>query len=125
MPTIVNLPNGPFASDTTPVYTCQIVDGTGAGIPAADFLTLTLSIRDTLTGAIINNCTQDDILNTGRGAIDDEGNLTIQLEVADTSMSGVPSASRVQRSLIIDWLTATNLTGRHQANFTLTRLAGP
>jgi len=101
------------------------VDGEGAGIPAADFLTLTLSIRDTLTGAIINDCTQDNILNTGRGTIDDEGNLMIQLEVADTSMSGTPSASRVQRSLIIDWLTATNLTGRHQANFILTRLAGP
>jgi len=124
MPAIVNLPNGPFASDTTPVYTCRIVDSTGVGIPAADFLTLTLSICDTLTGAIVNNCTRDDILNTGRGTIDDEGNLTIQLEVGDTSMTGVPSASRVQRSLIIDWTTTTDLAGRHQANFVLTRLAG-
>lgn len=124
MPAIVNLPNGPFAESTTPVYTCQIVDGLGAGIPAADFVTLTLTIVDTATRTVINNCNQDDILNTGRGTIDDQGNLTIQLGVLDTSMSEVPGDNQIQRSLVIDWSTATNLTGRHQANFILCRLAG-
>ena len=123
MTTIVNLPNGPFANGSTPVYTSQIVDGLGRGIPAADFLTLTLSIVDTMTGQVVNGCSQVDILNTDRGTIDADGNLTVQLEVGDTYMSGSPG-SRVQRSLVIDWLTATNLTGRHQANFYLQRLAG-
>lgn len=125
MPTIVNLPNGPFAANTTPVYTCKIVDGTGAGIPAADFSSLTLTIVDTLTGVVINSCSQDNILNTGRGTIDDDGNLTIMLGTLDTSMSEVPSASKVQRSLVIDWVTLTELAGRHQVNFILSRLAGP
>lgn len=124
MPAIVNLPNGPYAAGSTPVYTCQIVDGTGAGIPADDFITLTLTIVDTLTGTVINNCSQDDILNVGRGTIDDDGNLVVQLGADDTSMAEVPTASKVQRSLVLDWETSTDLIGRHQANFNLSRLAG-
>lgn len=127
---VVNLP-GPWASGSTPVYQGQIVDPYGNGIPAADFSALTLTIADTLTGTIINNVDQVNILNTGRGTIDTEGNLTINLQAGDTSMSEVPGAAQVQRSLIIDWTYAVTGSqasagsGRHQANFILAALAGP
>lgn len=127
---IVNLPS-PFAAGSTPIYLSQIVDPYGTGIPAADFSVLTLTLADTLSGAIINSVNQVNILNTGRGTIDSSGNLQIQLTAADTAMDEVPGAAQVQRSMIIDWTyatsgpKATSGTGRHQANFILLALAGP
>ena len=126
LPPVVNASNGPYASGSTPIFTGQIVDGDGDGIPAANLETFTLSIVDTLTGAIINSVSQVDVLNVDRGTVDDEGNFVISLEVADTSMAEVPGATRVQRSLILDWTTDDTPTqaGRHQVNFFLLRLAG-
>lgn len=126
LPAIVNLPNGPFASGTRPRYQGTLVDGVGAGIPAADLDSFTLTIVDTLSGMIINDCDAADILNVGRGTVDDEGNFVITLEVDDTSMTEAPSDDRIQRSLILDWATTDDppLVGRHQANFILLRLAG-
>lgn len=126
LPPVVNAPNGPYASGTTPQFDGQIVDGEGAGIPAANLDSLTLSIVDTLTGAVINSVSQVDVLNVGRGTVDAEGNFVITLEAADTEMIEVPSATRVQRSLILDWATdaVVPLVGRHQVNFILLRLAG-
>jgi hypothetical protein len=128
---IVTAANSPFASGSTPTYTGLIVDPYGNGIPAAAFSGLTLSIVDTLSGDVINDASQVNILNTGRGTIDAEGNLTIALETGDTTMDEAPGAAQIQRSLIIDWQYATSGpqattgTGRHQANFILTALAGP
>ena len=120
----------PFAANSTPTYTGQMVDPYVNGIPASDFSALTLTIADTLSGAIINSVNQVNILNTGRGAIDSSGNLTISLEAGDTSMSEVPGIAQIQRSLIIDWTYAvtgsqpSSGSGRHQANFLLVALAG-
>ena|SRR5579859_4010148 len=130
---VVQAPNGPYAAGSTPVLAGQFVDPYGVGIPAAAFSVLTLSIVDTASGAIINSCSQINILNTGRGKVDASGNLTISLDVADTSMSEVPGAAQVQRSLVIDWTYATagptppasSGSGRSQINFMLLSLAGP
>jgi len=127
---IVNI-SSPWPAGSTPTYTCQIVDPYGVGIPASAFSSLTLSIVDTLSGAIINGASQVNILNTGRGMIDSSGNLTIVLETGDTSMSEAPGQAQIQRALVIDWTYATTGsqpsfgTSRHQVNFILLALAGP
>ncbi|MDE2105056.1 MAG: hypothetical protein KGL39_47900 [Patescibacteria group bacterium] len=126
---VVNV-GAPWAAGSTPIYTDQIVDPYGTGIPASAFSALTLSIVDTLSGTVINNVNQTNILNTGRGSIDSAGNLTISLEAGDTSLSELPSAAQVQRSLIIDWTYSVSGsqpsagTGRHQVNFVIVALAG-
>ncbi len=127
LPSIVNLPTGPWAAGSTPIYTAQIVDQSGEGIPADDLASLTLSIVDTLSGAVVNGVSSTNILNTGRGSVDDRGNLVVILEAGDTSMVEVPGAEQVQRSLIFDWTTVADLevVGRHQVNFLLLALAGP
>ena len=124
MPAIANVPGGPWAAGTTPVYTATLVDGSGNPISGVTLAALTLTIADTLTGTIINGVSQINILNTGRGTIDAAGLLTISLEPGDTSMSET-TGPQVQRSLIIDWTyNAGAAVGRHQANFMLVALAG-
>lgn len=128
MPAVTNVSGGPFAAGSTPVYTARIVDGGGVGIAASRFSALTLTIVDTLSGAVVNGVSQINILNTGRGTIDASGNLTISLLAGDMAMDEAPGAARIQRSLVIDWTFTTGLvvgTGRHQANFELVALAGP
>lgn len=123
MTTIVTISGGPFPSDATLVYTGQLLDGDGVGIPASALATLTLSIADTMTGTIVNNCSQVDILNTGRGTIDNLGNLVVTLTPADTSLVDWETCvSPVQRSLVIDWATGSGIVGRHQVNFALLQL---
>jgi hypothetical protein len=122
---IVAAPNGPYAAGSTPVYIGQIVDATGTGIPSANLAALTLTIADTLSGEVINGCEAVNILNTDRGTVDGQGNLTIRLEVGDTSLGEVNTPS-VQRSLVIDWSVKPNdEIGRHQVNFIILALAGP
>ena len=128
---IVTAPNSPYAAGSTPIYRGTLVDPYGAGIPAADLSSLTLTIADVLTGDVINGVSQVNILNTGRGTIDSSGNLQVSLLAADTSMDEVPGSLQVERALVIDWTyatsgpAATSGSGRHQVNFTLVALSGP
>jgi hypothetical protein len=125
LPPIVNMPNGPFASGSQPVYRGQLFDNGGHGMDIANLATFTLTIADTLTGEIINSVNHVDILNTGRGLIDDGGAFIVTLMTADTLMNEVPGAPQVQRSLVLEWTTkdVPPETGRHQADFILLRLA--
>lgn len=125
MPVISNL-GPPVGAGSTLTYNGQIVDPFGIGIPASAFSSLTLTIVDTFSGVVINGCDQADILNNGRGTIDEVGNLTVMLETGDTSMSEVPGVAQIQRSLVINWefetLTAQGV-GNHQANIIIQALA--
>lgn len=126
MPAVVQIPTGPFASGTTPLYTALLQDNRGNPAPGSFLDSLTLSIVNTLTGEIINSVDKVDVLNTGRGQLDEAGNLSIQLEVGDTSLDSTPGTLQIQRSLILDYSYAGgSLVGRHQVNFILSALAGP
>jgi hypothetical protein len=122
--TIVNI-RASFPAGSTPVYTGQIVDGAGVGIPALDLNTLILSIVDTARATIINGVNQVNILNNNRGTVDALGNLTISLQKGDTSMLTTPTLLSVTRSLVIEWTYNGGASeGRHQVNFGLLALVG-
>jgi hypothetical protein len=129
LPARVNISTGDIPANTTPVYTGNFVYGGPYGdapLPGSALDTLTLTICDTLTGAIVNGCDAVDILNTGRGSVDDDGKLTIGLLAGDTDMSEVPGAATVLRSLIIDWTYNGGASvGRREVTFTVTALTGP
>jgi hypothetical protein len=114
------------ASGATAVYTAKIVDVNGNPLPATDVNTLTLSLVDTSSGSIINDVSAVDILNVGRGTLDDAGNLTITLgqgaNQADTVSLG-PTLST--RSMVIDWSYGMGNFGRHQVNFQIFLPVGP
>ena len=124
MPAIVNLTPA-IPACTTPIYRAVVTDGNGDPVPGSLLDTLTLTIADVSTRSIINGVEYVNILNTGRGTVDEEGNLAITLEVGDTTMDELlPYNIRmVKRALIVDW-TYNNgqYTGRHQANFIVTSL---
>ena len=102
----------------------QLVDAVGVGISQADLLTFTLTLFDTMSGAIVDDVSQADILNTGRGTVDDEGNFVVTLTADDTSTGELPGATMVQRSMVLDWSTSS-FSGRQQVNFWIEVLGGP
>jgi hypothetical protein len=123
---IVDVTGSPVGANTTSPYTADMRDEEGNEIPGSVLDAMTLTIIDTLSGAIVNGCQNVDILNTGRGTIDETGHLTINLETGDTDMSEVPGASMVQRSLIINWTMNDGTTLRsHRANFFVRNLLNP
>jgi hypothetical protein len=62
---IVNLPNGPFAAGSTPVITGQLTYVDGSPVMGTRLLSLTLTIADVGSGAVI--ISDVNILNTDRG----------------------------------------------------------
>jgi hypothetical protein len=120
---IVNLPNGPYAEGSSPVITGQLKDVNGIVVPGSRFTSVTLTIIDTASGAVINGVQNVDILNTGRGVIDNQGNLTITLLSSDTSMSEAPGVPSVQRSLIVKFASGP-FTGVGRGDFQIVAIGG-
>lgn len=113
----------PIVAGTTAVYTGYLQDATGAPIPPANLNSLSLTIRDTLTGSIINGVQNINILNTGRGALSQNASgtlLTCTLVSGDTGAFNATQGFEI-RSLFFSW-TFNNASGQgfHQADFQIT-----
>lgn len=113
---------------STPTYRGVLKDAsaTSQAVGSGSVSALTLSITDDATGAVVNNCNQADILNTGRGTLDADGNLEITLTADDTAM--LRGEGKENRSLTIDFkypgpggITAV---GRHRVIFTVYAMPG-
>jgi hypothetical protein len=87
---------------------------------------LTLTIADSQTYQVVNNCYQVNILNQGRGRIDEYGNLWVQVLSQDTALLDTLGPFSVQRSLVLDWSYLTNVNTiakwRHEVKFFITAL---
>lgn len=72
--------------------TCQITatlqDEAGDAIASNDLTTLTLTLYDKKTGAVINSVSDTNILNTGRGSVNGSGVLTLTLTPDDNPIVG-------------------------------------
>lgn len=120
---IANLTGSPIAPGTTPVYSVQLIDGYGNGIPASALNTLTLTICDTSTRQIVNSCQDVNILNMGRGTVDALGNVQVQLLAADTALE-IESDPYEYRSLVLRWTYNSGAgIGEHQVNLLMQPLA--
>lgn len=103
----------------------QLIDQDGQGVPAASLTELTLTLIDTDTGAVINGVEAVNVLNTGRGTVDGEGNYEIRLGPPDTADTAIVTAgnSVEYRSAVLDWSYSNNLAGRHQMDFAVVALS--
>jgi hypothetical protein len=110
------LPGGPFAAGASLVYIDIIRDEDGTPVPGSLLTSLTLTLLDTFNGAIVNGINGVNILNTGRGTVDDGGNLEVILSPADMSMSET-YVPLLQRSMIFTYGVPGGLTGIHRADF--------
>jgi hypothetical protein len=111
---------------STQLYTAIIEDQAGAPIPAAALTTLTMTLLDYATGQVVNNVNAQNILNTDRGVIDAQGNLTVTLRPLDTAIFGpaLPAGQLQYRSIVFDWTyNSGNSTGRHEFDFAIMALA--
>jgi hypothetical protein len=98
-------------SGKTMILTFQLLDQNSNPIPSSELNTLILTLADTnsLTNGdlvIVNAVDQINILNTNRGTVDNEGNVTITLgsvpDAADTALLYATDTIEL-RSVIIDW----------------------
>src|SRR5579875_268926 len=94
------------ADSGTLVYRGVLQDASNPPVPIGSGIVtaLTLTVFDTATGAVVNGISGLNILNTGRGTLDVNGNLTITLggpgNSADTAMIRTADAQET-RSMVI------------------------
>lgn len=103
--------------------TAQIVDALGAGIPAANLatLTLTLYVQDT-TLTVINGVSATNILNAGRGTVDSSGNLVISLLPADSPINDTTLAEELHVALVEWTYNGGASAGKHELAFRVRNL---
>lgn len=108
---------------STSLLTGQLVDETGAAIPAAQLTTFALSLYAAIsTLPIINSVAAVNILNTGRGTVDSSGNWTITLTPADNAIVGTDPGHE-RHIALLEWTWAGGTKGgKHEIEFSVRNL---
>lgn len=83
----LKLSESPVQEKTTIKITGRLVDESAAVLAAASLTTLTVTLYDKETGAIINLRDDTNILNTNGGTVDANGNLAWTMDPADNPIS--------------------------------------
>lgn len=91
MSVVTDLTHKPIAERTTRKITFLVVDEDGVAVPGASLTTLTLTLYDEITEAIINTVDDKDILNVGGGLVDGSGNGSYTMDPADNQIVGTAS----------------------------------
>jgi len=109
---------------TTPRYTAILTDDTGAPIPAASLVTLTLFlyvIKADGTTSYIRGAAgaPQNVLNANNVTVDTNGNLIWLIQVADTTL--VETLPFERHFALFTWTTAT-ITGRHELHLIVKNL---
>lgn len=129
MAAIVKL-NAVVAARSTAEYSARLFDAHDPPVPigGTELTSLVLSLSDRMTGEVVNGLDAVDIFNTGRGSIDDGGNLLVTFEPADMAILIVPPQpeGKQYRSMVIEWVYAGgSKVGRHQVDFAVVELERP
>lgn len=104
------------------VITATLTDATGANLDTASILSLTLTLYNKSTSAIINSRNATNILNTGIGTLADNGDgdalMTIYLTGADNPNVGTAVGSLEEHIALVTWTwsdaQATTQTGKQR-----------
>jgi hypothetical protein len=95
-----------------------MTSGVPLPIPGSSLTSLTLSIINVGTDAVINNRNQVNVLNANGGEVDEDGNFVLFLTPGDTSLADTPSLISVERALVMDWsYNGGQSVGRHKFRF--------
>ena len=89
------------------IITATMTDTTGANLATASVLTLTATLLNASSGAVINSRNGQDIRNANGGTLADDGNgsatLTLLLLPADNPNVGTAVGSLEEHYLLITW----------------------
>lgn len=103
-------------------YTGVLKDEKAVAIPAASLTTLTLTLYNLETLAIINSLDGINILNTNRGTVDANGNLAITLHPADNLIVDTTKIEETHM-MLLQWTYAAGVeAGRHEVEFKVRNL---
>lgn len=104
-------------------YTGILKDETGTAIAALSLSTLTLTLYNLDTLAIINGMNGINILNADRGTVDASGNLTVVLQPADNPILDTTKIDETH-VMLLQWTYAGGAkAGRHEVEFRVRNLA--
>jgi hypothetical protein len=97
----------PFPEGATPKFQLLLEDEDGVALTAALTDTLTLSVIDARTEAVVNGRDQQSILNANGGSLDGAGNFALQTAIADLAILDAASTYET-RKLVVTWEYAGN-----------------
>ena len=107
----------PVGERTTSYITAVIRDQNGDPISGGSLNSLTLTLYNVDTANTIINTVDDvNILNVGRGVVDTNGNVTIELLLLDNQLVDVTKSFETHRALI-EWTWGNTRQGRHEVEF--------
>jgi hypothetical protein len=98
-------------------------DEQGQVIQGSALATLTLTLKDRDTGTILNGVNAVNILNTGRGVVDEAGLLRVTLTPADNVMQD--SAKDLEAHVMVlrwTWGATAEKAGAHEVEFSVKNL---
>lgn len=81
---------------TTVEYQFTLKDLAGVVIPAADLVTLTLTLYDVASGSIINSRDGQDVLNANNVTVSAGGVVVYTMLPADNAIVGTPAANAAE-----------------------------
>jgi hypothetical protein len=89
---------------STASYSCTLLDHTNQPIPGPALSSLTLTLYDRVSDAVLNGRDNQDVLNANDVTVDGNGVLTWLLQPADTAMHDSTLGSEVHVALFtITW----------------------
>jgi len=110
---------------TTPVYTATLVDESDQPITLASITTITLTLYDRQTGAIINTRTAQDIKNANQVTIHaTSGLLTWSMVSADTAIQNadLPAESLEEHVALFQWVLTSGKVGKYECSFDIVQV---
>lgn len=107
---------------TTARLTAVLKDEADAVVGSAALTTLTLTLYDERTGAILNLRNQQSVLNANGGAVDANGNLTMTLAVADNAIQNTDLKREMHVALFEYTWSAGAKAGRYEIAFPVDNL---
>ena len=103
---------------TTPVYEATMVDENTVPIPGGSLLSLTLTVYEVSTAAIVNSRQDQNVLQTNGVHVDSSGVLRWILGLADTTILVIGGSQETHRAqFTFTWNPGDGVrTARHQVD---------
>lgn len=99
---------------TTPRIYFSLRGHSGAQISLASLLTLTITLKDPSDNTVINSRDAQDAKNANGVAVAANGDVTWQLDLADTAMRSTTKSQEIRRALFEFTWTETTAQRHHE-----------
>lgn len=99
--------------DTSGLYNAVLLDENDATVAPAQLSSLTLTLTDRATGAVINSRAGVSVLNANGGTLDISGNFYMQFTALDNQIVSTSSPQVEVHVALFQWTFGSGLKGSH------------